>query len=163
MESEPKMKLDKKDKKILDVLDRNARLSIAEISRKTGIKRDSILYRLRKMKKEGVIRFFHAVLDPVKLGYPIYAFVNFILHNLNEEKERKFISFLEHHPNVVYVVKTTGKWDIMINVAAKDLIHFNKIIEDIRRKFSEIIKDYDSSFIIKEYKYDRMVNLIDGE
>ena len=43
--------LDKKDKKILQALDKNARLSIANISRKTGIQRDSILYRINKMKK----------------------------------------------------------------------------------------------------------------
>jgi len=73
-------KLDGKDKKILKALDQNARLSIANISRKTGIQRDSVLYRINKMKKEGVIKFFHTALDPVILGYPVYSFVNFVLN-----------------------------------------------------------------------------------
>ena len=44
------MALDNKDKKILNALNENARLSIANLSRETGIKRDSILYRLNKLK-----------------------------------------------------------------------------------------------------------------
>ena len=77
------MKLDKKDKKILELLNDNARLTIAGISRKTGIQRDSVLYRINKLKDSGVIRFFHSVLDPTVLGFPVYTFVNFSLYNLN--------------------------------------------------------------------------------
>ena len=53
-----KVKLDQKDKKILSLLDHDARLTVAEISRKTGIQRDSVLYRINRMKKMRVIRFF---------------------------------------------------------------------------------------------------------
>src|SRR3989344_5904081 len=99
------MKLDQKDKKILKVLDKNARISIADISRKTGIQRDSVLYRINKMEKQEAIKFFHTVLDPTLLGYPIYTFVNFVLYNLTEENEKSFLSFLKNHSNVVYVAK----------------------------------------------------------
>ena len=149
-----KVKLDEKDKKILEVLDGNARLSIADISRKTGIQRDSILYRIKKMKKQKVIRFFHTVLNPSLLGYPIYTFVNFVLHNLTERNEKEFLSFLKTHPSVVYIAKTTGKWDFTINIAAENLKDFNEIISQIRMRFSKIIKEYETTSIIQEYKYD---------
>ncbi len=153
-------KLDQKDKRILEALNKNARISIANISRKTGIQRDSVLYRIKRMEKQKAIRFFHAVLNPTVLGYPIYTFVNFVLHNLGEEDERLFLSFLKMHPNVVYVAKTTGKWDFAINIAAKDLKHFDEIMSQIRMKFSKIIKEYETASIIQEYKYDYMVDLI---
>lgn len=152
--------LDPKDKKILEALDKNARLSIADISRKTGIQRDSVLYRINKMKKQKVIRFFHTVLDPTVIDYPIYTFVNFVLHNLTGENEKSFLGYLKSYPNVVYVAKTTGKWDFTINIAAKDLKHFDEIITQIRMKFSKIIKEYETASIIQEYKYDYMVDLI---
>jgi len=155
------VKVDNKDKKILETINRKARLSIANISRKTGIQRDSVLYRIKRMQKQKVIKFFHPVLDPTVLGYPIYSFINFVLHDLSAEKEKSFIAFLKTYPNVVYVAKTTGKWDLTINIAAKNLKHFDEIMTKIRRKFSKIIKDYDSASIIKEYKYDNMVNLIE--
>ena len=155
------MNLDKKDKKILEILNDNARLTIAGISRKTGIQRDSVLYRVKKLKDSGVIRFFHSVLDPTVLGFPVYTFVNFSLYNLNKEDEKKFIYFLRLQKNIVYVAKTTGKWDTVIAIAAKDLKQFDNIMTEIRMKFSKIIKEYDSSSIIKEYKYDDMVGLVE--
>ena len=155
-----KSKLDLKDKKILKILDRNARATVAKIERKTGIQRDSIVYRIKRMQKLGVIKYFHTVLDPVALGYPVYTFVNFILQNMSENTENSFIQFLKKHPNVTYIAKTTGKWDFTINIAAKNLKHFNEILTEIRRKFSKIIKDYEVSSIIEEIKYDYMVDLI---
>jgi DNA-binding Lrp family transcriptional regulator len=155
-----KVKLDKKDKKILEAMHENARLSIADISRKTGIQRDSVLYRINKMKKQNVIRFFHTVLNPTVLDYPIYTFVNFVLHNLTETDEKSFLGYLKTYPNVVYVAKTTGKWDFTINIAARNLKHFDEVMTAIRMKFSKIIKDYDTASIIEEYKYDYMIDLI---
>jgi DNA-binding Lrp family transcriptional regulator len=152
--------IDKKDKKILEVLNKNARLSIAEISRKTGIQRDSVLYRINKMQKQEVIRFFHVVLDPTALEHPIYMFVNLVLHNLTEENEKLLLTYFKAHPNIVYVAKTTGRWDFTINIAAKNLKHFNEIMTQIRMKFSQNIKEYETASIIQEYKYDYMVDLI---
>jgi Lrp/AsnC family transcriptional regulator, leucine-responsive regulatory protein len=154
------IKIDKKDKKILDTINNNARLSIADISRKTGIQRDSVLYRIKRMEKLNIIKFFHTVINPTVLGYPIYAFVNFVLHNLNKDNEKLFLAYLKTLPNVVYVAKTTGKWDITINIAAKDLKHFDEIITNIRMKFSKIIKEYETASIIEELKYDYMVDLV---
>lgn len=156
-----KVKIDNKDKKILKVMDKDARLSIAEISRKTGIPRDSVLYRLKKMQNSEVIRFFHTALSPAALGYPIYTFVNFTLQNLTNPLEQSFLSYLKTHPNIVYVAKTTGKWDFTINIAAKSLIHFDEIMTEIRMKFSGIIKEYETASIIQEHKYDYMVDLLE--
>ena len=155
------VKLDRKDKRILELLNTNARLSIADISRKTGIQRDSVLYRIRRMEKQNVIRYYHTLLNPSVIGYPVYSFVNLVLHNLDGQKEKSFIAFLRTHPNIVYVAKTTGKWDFTIAVCARNLSDFDKIISGIRMKFSRIIKDYDSASIIQEYKFDNMVGLID--
>lgn len=155
-----KVKLDLKDKKILQVLDKNARVTVAEISKKTNIPRDSVLYRINRMKKNNVIRFFHTVLNPSILGCEIYSFVNFILHNLTPKKENEFLAYLKTNPDVVYVAKTTGKWDFVINIAAKNLKEFDEILSKIRMNFSDIIKEYETSSIIQEHKYDYMVDLI---
>jgi DNA-binding Lrp family transcriptional regulator len=104
---EKSAKLDEKDMKILKILDKHARYSIAEISKKTGIQRDSVIYRIKKMEEKSVIRFYHAVLNPSALGYEIYADVNFVLHNLTPEKEEKLLDYLISHKNIVYVAKVT--------------------------------------------------------
>lgn len=155
-----KIKLDKKDKKIIELLQRNARISISEIARKTGIPRDSIKYRIRRLERQKVIRFYHAFLNPSKLGYPMYSYVAFTMHNMTEEKEKKFISFLNAHKNVIYVSKTSGNWDFAIGICSKNFKEFDDILRNIRLKFSNIIKEHQVSSVIQEYKYDWMVDLI---
>ena len=152
--------VDAKDKKILQALDRNGRLSIAEISKKTNIQRDSVIYRIKRMKKNGVIRFFHTVVSPSALGYEIYSFVHFFLHNINPQRENEFITYLRNHKNVVYLAKTTGKYDYKVSIAAKSLTEFDAILTGIRINFSDIVKDYETASIIQEIKYDYMVDLI---
>ena len=152
------VKLDKKDKKILEILTDKARASVSEIARKTGIPRDSVHYRIQRLVKSKVIERFHTYVDPVVLGYPIYTFVTFTLNNFDDEK--KFYAFLSTHPNIVYVAKTTGKWDCIIAISAKTLEHFDQILRDVRKQYSGIIKDYETSSLIHQYKYDYMVDLM---
>lgn len=155
-----KAKLDKKDKKIVKALYENGRYSIADISRKTGIPRDSVMYRIKKMEESKVIRSFQVVLNPSLLGYEIYSFVTLTLQNLDLENEKKLLNHLNSHPNVTYIAKTTGKWDFMLNIVAKNLKELDGILTEMRRKFSKIIKSYETSSIIQEHKYDYMVELI---
>ncbi len=154
-------KLDKKDKKILTVLENNARASVSEISRKTGLDRDLVHYRIQRLIKQNYIEFFHTALDPIKLGFPIFSYVNFSLQNFDEEKEKRFYDALVRNKNIIYVAKSSGKWDCIIAIAAKDLPHFDSIIKEVRREFSDIIKEFDVASIIKQYKYDSFVELID--
>lgn len=154
-------KLDKKDKKILSVLNKNARKSVAAISKETGIQRDSIMYRIKRMEKASVILHYHAVLDSTLLGKPIYSFVMFELIYSSEDEKNRLLGFLKEHKNVTYVAKTTGKWDLIVNVAARDLKEFDAVLVKIRMNFSAIIKDYQTASIIDEIKYDDMVELID--
>ncbi len=154
-------KIDKKDKKILHSMIHDGRASVSDIARKTGIPRDSVHYRLQRLLKTKIIRFIHTLLDPVKLGYPIYTYIAFTLSNFDNTKEEEFYRFLTEHRNVVYVAKTTGKWDCMIAISAKNLEHFDNIMREIRYEFSDIIKEFESASIIQEKKYDSMVELIE--
>src|SRR3989338_1672675 len=133
-------KIDKKDKKILSTMIHNGRASVSDIARKTGLPRDSVHYRVQRLLKTKIIRFVHTLLDPVKLGYPIYTYVMFTFSNFDNAQEEKFYRFLQGHKNVTYVAKTTGKWDCMIAISARNLEHFDTIMRDIRHEFSDIIK-----------------------
>ena len=112
------------------------------------------------MEKQKVIRYYHTLLNPTTLGYPIYSFVNILFYNFEDQDEKFFIAFLKTNSNIVYAAKTTGKWDFTICICAKNLKQFDEIMTQIRTKFSKIIKEYDSSSIIQEYKFDYMVDLI---
>lgn len=156
-----KIKLDKKDKKILEELQRNARQTVSDISRKTGLPIDVVKYRIKKLEKQGVIKSYHAFLDHIKLGYPLYAYIVFALYNLKPEEEKILINYLKTHKKIVYVSKNAGKWDIVIGVCAKDYRDLDDIIKQIRAKFIDSIKDFEIIPVIEEHKYDWMVDLIE--
>jgi DNA-binding Lrp family transcriptional regulator len=155
-----KVKLDRKDKKILELLYKNSRTPITQIARKTGIPKDSVLYRVKRLRKLEVVRYA-AILDPVKIGYPIFKFINLVLYNFDEEREKKFLSFINTHPNITYSAKTSGRYDYTIAICAKNLIHFDKVLKQLRTEFSDMIKDFETVDIIEEYKYDYMIDLIE--
>ncbi|MBS3162658.1 Lrp/AsnC family transcriptional regulator [Candidatus Woesearchaeota archaeon] len=156
----PPVKLDAKDKKILELLSQDARMPVSEISKKSKIQRDSVVYRIKRLEKFKVIRFYTAILNPSVLGFPIYSYVHIKLHNLDETIEKQFVAFLIANPQVTYVVKISGEWDYDITIAARDLGNFEEVLKEIRYKFSKIIQNYSSDLILQEYKYDYLIDLI---
>ena len=57
------LKLDLKERKILYELDNNSRQSFTKIGKKVGLHKNVVAYRIKRMKKIGVIRFFYTVID----------------------------------------------------------------------------------------------------
>ena len=155
-----KIKLDAKDKRIIEQLQLNCRQSIAEIAKKTKLPRDVVMYRIKRLEKEKVIRAHHTFLNPSKLGYPLYVYVTFACYNISPEKEKSFVSYLVGLKNAIYVAKTSGNYDFTLGVCAKDYFEYDAIISEIRRRFADVIKDIAAQPTIQEYKFDWMVDLI---
>ena len=91
------IKLDKKDKRILYELDKTARQALSKIANKVNLKRESIRYRLKKYLQEGLIRNYLTVIDTAKFGFIHYKIYT-KLHNITEEQEKEFISYLVKNP-----------------------------------------------------------------
>jgi len=66
--------IDDSDRKILAILQNNARISNAQIAREVGLAPSGILERIRKLEKRGVITGYHAHLDPAQMGYNVTGF-----------------------------------------------------------------------------------------
>ena len=156
-----KVKLDKNDKKILGVLQKEARLPVSQVAKKVRMPADSVKYRIQRLEKLGVIRFYHAVLNFPLLGFPMYSYTPFSLFAMNEAEEKAFIHYLILHPKITWVSKTTGKWDFIIGTCTKDFKEYDEILKSIRLKFNKFIKDFETLSTIDEYKYDMMYELIE--
>ena len=158
--NEKPVKLDWKDKKILEQLNINARMSLTEISRKIGIPKDSVLYRLRRMEREEVFRYA-AIINPLKLGLPIFNAVYLQLIHFDKDAEKKLVSYIKAHPHLVYSAKVVGKYDFVVGIVAKNMLHFQEIFDAFKTKFNIILKDFDVFSIVEEHKYDYLIDLID--
>ena len=82
------------------------------------------------------------------------------MSNISLEEEKKFVSYLTSHKNIVYAAKNSGKIDFTIGVLSKDYKEFDEILQGIRRLFSDLIKDYDVTPVVQEYKMLYMADLV---
>ncbi len=155
-----RIKLDARDRAILEQLQENCRRSIAQIAKVTQLPRDVVVYRIKKLEENKVIRTHHTMLNPHKLGYPLYVYVFFSCYNINTEDEKKFVSFLKGHKQIIYVAKNSGKYDFTIGICARNYMDFDGTIQNIRQRFPDLIKDIETTPVVQEYKFDHMVDLI---
>jgi len=155
-----KYKFDKYDKIILRELDHNARKPLSELSKKVGLSRDAIRNRIKKMIDARVIHAFKPIYDTPQLGFPIVNYVFISLYNPTEAKEEEFLKFLKSNKNITYVASLIGKWDYILDIMAENQGHFDQILKQLRRKFSELIKDYEVYGVLQEHKYEEIGRLV---
>jgi DNA-binding Lrp family transcriptional regulator len=144
-------KLDQTDKRILELLSNNSRLSFIELSKKLNIIPNTIKYRLKNLEKTGVILGYSISIDFKKLDFELY---NLQLKS-NNFKNKRLQDFFKSHPKVVYYYKYLGNenWDIDIGLIIKDSIELREFIIDLRKNFKEvaIYEIYILTEIIKDY------------
>ncbi len=155
-------KFDKHDKAILAELDKNARKSLAELSKKVGLSRDAIKNRIKKLIENKVILAFAPIYNPPNMGYPTVNYVFISLYNPTKEQEEAFIRFLKGTKQVTYVAGLIGKWDYILDIMAENPGQFDRIFKEIRQKFPDLIKDYEVYGILQEYKYEEIGKLAYG-
>jgi Lrp/AsnC family leucine-responsive transcriptional regulator len=145
-------KIDKVDRKIIDLLLKNSRMSNLEIGKQLEISHDAVRYRIEKLVRDGTITNFTISIDPAKLGLQIWGDLIISVWNLTPKRYSEFLGYLKNHPNVAAVWNLSGKYEWFIEVYTTDLKKFNEITNDIKMKFSDIIKDMESAFVLNELK-----------
>ncbi len=153
------IKLDDKDKEILRLLNTDCRMSLTDISRKTRIPIDTVKYRIERMEKEKIFHYA-IVMDPLKIGYPIYDALYLNLVNFTKEQEKRLEVYTKKNKNIIYSAKTMGKYDYIIGFVAMNTRELNDLIGEFKTEFQNIIKEFDTLSIIEEYKYDYIIDLI---
>jgi DNA-binding Lrp family transcriptional regulator len=105
------MSLDKTDVKILKTLLSDARLSSRQIAKQCGVSIGTVLSRVKKMEKEGIIKGYSALLDQEKLGYELT-----IVSEITVSKGRllEMETQIARLPNVCCVYDVTGLTDAII-------------------------------------------------
>ena len=73
------MDLDSIDHKILEELQRNARITFADLGRKAGLSTPAMIERVRRLESQRIILGYHAQVDPAEVGLPVRAFVKITL------------------------------------------------------------------------------------
>lgn len=155
MQKKEKFKIDKTDRTILNMLVENSRMSNLEIGKALGISHDAVRYRIEKLVEAGIILNFTVNVNPTELGLPIWGDLIVSVWNLTEKRYKEWVEYLKNNSNIVAVWNLSGKYEWFIEIFTTDLGKFNEITNEIKLKFSDIIKDMESAFVLKELKHYR--------
>jgi len=146
-------KLDERDWKILEILSKNARTPISKIAKEVELSRDAVKYRMNKMEQEDTIQGYEVIINPAKVGLPLFSYISLSLWNLSPEREEKFKNYVQNIPYFIWATKTMGNWDAFLMTVAKNPNHLNELLQGLREKFGDIIKDIEITSVIHEYKF----------
>lgn len=122
--------LSESDLRILEILQNEGRASYSAIARELGIAESTVRYRVERLREIGVIRAFMALLDPRKIGLDITA-IALIKVDANEivRASETLATFEESH----HLFRSTGSYDLVSVVHARDIAHLNELIERIKK------------------------------
>ncbi|HLC77654.1 MAG TPA: Lrp/AsnC family transcriptional regulator [Candidatus Nanoarchaeia archaeon] len=143
---------DKKDFEILKILANNSRIQLYKIAEKVKMSPDSVNYRIKKMQEAGYISKFIPAINYSLLGRSVYA----ILLNtriLTKKEEDDLKKFFTHDLNVIWAVKTLGKYNLLFYLCTENQTDIHNTINNMRTLFPEKIKDYETLIAYEEYKY----------
>ncbi len=144
-----KVELAATDLKILEMLAKNARMPTTYIAKHLNLSSNAVKYRIRNMIKNKVIIAFRPKINVNKVGYEYYK-VFLMLKDIDKERVNKLIGYLRMHPNVIYITKAIGISDLEFEIILKNRSELHKMLKEIKLRFSDIIKDYDTMLFTEE-------------
>jgi DNA-binding Lrp family transcriptional regulator len=120
-------KLDKQDKIILNSLQRDARLPLAELAHKAGLSPSSCHRRVKLLEEDGVIISYTANLERARLGLTNEFFVEVSLAAQTEEAFEKFERAIQRVPEILECHLMSGQFDYLLRVVAQDAADYERI------------------------------------
>ncbi len=121
-------RLDQIDRNILAVLQTEARIPFAELGRRVGLSTPAVIERVRKLEDSRVILGYHAEVAPTAVGLPLQAFIKVTIAG---DKLEQFAAVVRAVPEVRQAYRVTGAESYIVQVAARDLPHLEKLIDSL--------------------------------
>lgn len=120
--------LDPLDLQILEELQNDARISMAELGRRIGLSTPAAADRVKKMEESQVILGYHARIQPEKLGLATQAFVKVIVAG---DRLKVFQSLVLAVPEVLECHRVTGNESFVLHVAVENAAHLERVIDSL--------------------------------
>jgi Lrp/AsnC family transcriptional regulator len=121
MEEASPSRLDKVDRRILDLVQREGALSVAEVASRTGLSTTTCWRRIQALEQSGVIRGRVALLDRAALGLDVTIFAHVKLSTQGRDAIAAFAEAIRERPEVLDCYTTMGEWDFMLRVVTRDI------------------------------------------
>ncbi len=140
--------LDKIDRKILQILQREARIPITELAQRVGLSATPVSERVRRMEREKVISGYHARVNPEALGLRVLVFVELRLAQKSSEIFDSIRKGLAHVPEVLECHLVAGEFDYLIKARIPDMRDYRDLLGRILLKLPNAVES--RSYVVME-------------
>lgn len=145
------IKLDEIDRKILDILQTNAKITNAQLSKDIGLSPAPTLERVKKLETSGIIKSYHAVINTEKIGLGVNTFVQVSLRGHNKNNIDKFLSEINDIPEVIECHHITGSGDFILKIISNDIQSYQKLMLE-RVSDIDVVDGLQSMVILSTFK-----------
>ncbi|MFN2378484.1 MAG: Lrp/AsnC family transcriptional regulator [Candidatus Binatia bacterium] len=144
--------LDGIDRRILEVLQDDARISNVDLAARVGLSPSPCLRRVRDLEERGIVRRYVALLDPGAVGLGVSVFVQVSLERQAEQGLGTFEKRILERPEVMECYLMTGDADYLLRVVVPDVAAFERFLLDHLTRIPGVAS-VKSSFALKQVKY----------
>jgi Lrp/AsnC family leucine-responsive transcriptional regulator len=147
----PDHKLDDIDRRLLQALQADGRMSIQDLAARIGLSPSPCARRVRLLEDAGVIKGYVAVVDQDKLGLPVSVFASIKLERQREEELDRFAAAVMRWPEVADCFLMTGPRDYLLRIIVSDLAAYERFLKDKLTRL-ENVASIESSFALGQVK-----------
>lgn len=150
--------LDRIDRELLDYLQRDGRLTIAELARRVNLSPTPCLERVRRLERDGYIRDYVARLDPKRLGLPVVAFIELALDKTPLLSEQ-FPALIRDFPEIEECHLIAGGFDYLLKVRTASMDAFRRFLGERLTSLPGIAQTH-TYFSLEQVKGDGVLPIV---
>lgn len=147
----PKSRLDDIDRKIIDALQEDGRMTAQQLADRVGLSPSPCARRVRIMEDAGVITGYAALIDQDLVGLPISVFASIKLERQRESELERFNTAIARWPEVVDCYLMTGQRDYLLRVVVRDLHAYDRFLKEKLTRLDGVAS-IESSFALAQIK-----------
>lgn len=151
--------MDKVDKSILNLLQKNARITNKELAQEMGLSTTPVFERVKKLEKSGVIKNYVALVDNQKVNKELVAFISIKLDKHSKGNLLNFQNSINRLPEVMECFHIAGNVDYILKVAVANMQDYQRFMTE-RLSAIENINSLESSFVMEEVKRETAYSIV---
>lgn len=152
------VKLDNTDRKILELLQRNSNITNALLAKEIGLSPAPTLERVNKLENSGIIKSYHAVIDPGSVGLGVSTFVMVTLKGHNKDNIDKFMQAIQKIDEVIECHHITGAGDFILKIVCADIAAYQQLMLE-KVSNIDVVDSLQSMVILSTFKDSKVLPL----
>ncbi len=135
--------IDDLDREILNILTKDARISTTDLAEVVDFPRSTVQSRIKSLENREIIQGYIALSHPEHYDYQVHQLL-VTVYSKSESQRQEFFQFCQEHPNIVYFIRTVGKWDFELTCDLADAAELQELLLSMRERFSGYVDTIES-------------------